>query len=175
MVMPRASRYNRRVLRRSDVQQPEPPTDEQVAYEKSTKNFVTKKAGFGPFNDINFGALARFGKENIAKNVTELIKPNGGKYGIVRAKDRIGQSTSVLEEFGPNAVENIVRNRKVAWNDAKTLGYLYSKTGGPLFATDILDSVGGKALNAMIKQLAKRGRVGPNSPYRSLIQEQPKD
>lgn len=173
MVMPRASRYNRRVLQRSDVPQPEPPTDEQVAYEKSTKNFVTKKAGFGPFNDINFGALARFGKENIAKNVTALA--TSGNYGIVRAKDRIGQSTSTLEEFGPNAIENTFRNRRLTRPDAKTLAYLRTKNSPTLFAADILDSLGGKALNAMVKQLAKLGRVGPNSPYRSLIQEQPKD
>ena len=170
MVMPRASRYNRRVLSRSDVPQPEPPTPEQLAYEKSTKNFVTKKAGFGPFNDINFGALARFGKENVAKNVTELIKYNGGNYGIVRAKDRIGQSTSTLEEFGPNAVENIVRNRKVAWNDAKTLGYWAKRVAPPLMAMDAVEMSGGAYLQYMLKKLAKLNR-GPTSVYNSLKEQ----
>lgn len=175
MVMLRASRYNRRVLSRSDVPQPEPPTPEQLAYEKSTKNFVTKKAGFGPFNDINFGALGRFGKENLAQNFTNIFKWNGGNQSIVRADDKIGQSTSVLEEFGPNAIENTFRTRRLSRPDAKTLAYLSTKISPTLFATDMLDGLGGKALNVMIKRLAKLGRVGPNSPYRSLIEEQPKD
>lgn len=137
MVTPRNGRYRRRVNSSSDVPRHVQPTPEQ-SYESSTRDFINPQKGFGPLNDINLGALYRFGKENFGKNVTALLKPSGN-YGIVRAKDKIGQSTSVAEGMLPlNAIENIVRNKKVTFEDAKQIGYFFKKTSPPLLASDLL-------------------------------------
>ena len=138
MVTPRNGRYRRRVNSSSDVPRHVQPTPEQ-SYESSTRDFINPQKGFGPLNDINLGALYRFGKENFGKNVTALFKPSGN-YGIVRAKDKIGQSTSVAEGMLPlNAIENIVRNKKVTFEDAKQIGYFFKKTSPPLLASDLLE------------------------------------
>lgn len=144
MVTPRNGRYRRRINSSSDVPRHVQPTPEQ-SYESSTRDFINPQSGFGPLNDINLGALYRFGKENFGKNVTGfvkgLIKPNtGGNYGIVRAKDKIGQSTSVVEGMTPlNAIENIIRNKKVSFEDAKSIAYSFKKTAPPLIASDLLE------------------------------------
>ena len=144
MVTPRNGRYRRRINSSSDVPRHVQPTPEQ-SYESSTRDFINPQSGFGPLNDINLGALYRFGKENFGKNATGfvkgLIKPNtGGDYGIVRAKDKIGQSTSIAEGMLPlNAIENIVRNKKVTFGDAKQIGYFVKKTAPPLWAYDLLE------------------------------------
>ena len=138
MVTPRNGRYRRRINSSSDVPRHVQPTPEQ-SYESSTRDFINPQKGFGPLNDINLGALYRFGKENFGKNVTALFKPSGN-YGIVRAKDKIGQSTSVAEGMLPlNAIENIVRNKKVTFDDAKQIGYFVKKTAPPLWASDLLE------------------------------------
>ena len=173
MVTPRNGRYRRRVNSSSDVPRHVQPTPEQ-SYESSTRDFINPQSGFGPLNDINLGALYRFGKENFGKNVTGfvkgLIKPNtGGDYGIVRAKDKIGQSTSTLEDmFALNAIENIVRNKKVTAEDAKSIAYLGKRTAPPLIAYDALMALNKYAIMpAAIK--AQKMPKGPTSAYQFIL------
>ena len=68
MVTPRNGRYRRRINSSSDVPRHVQPTPEQ-SYESSTRDFINPQSGFGPLNDINLGALYRFGKENFGKNL----------------------------------------------------------------------------------------------------------
>lgn len=168
MVTPRNGRYRRRVNSSSDVPRHVQPTPEQ-SYESSTRDFINPQKGFGPLNDINLGALYRFGKENFGKNVTELLKPMGGNYGIVRAKDKVGQSTSTLEDmFALNAIENVVKNKKVTAEDAKSIAYLGKRTAPPLMAYDALAALNKYAIMpAAIK--AQKISKGPTSAYQFIL------
>ena len=167
MVTPRNGRYRRRVNSSSDVPRHVQPTPEQ-SYESSTRDFINPQKGFGPLNDINLGALYRFGKENFGKNVTALFKPSGN-YGIVRAKDKVGQSTSTLEDmFALNAIENVVRNKKVTAEDAKSIAYLGKRTAPPLIAYDALMALNKYAIMpAAIK--AQNMPKGPTSAYQFIL------
>jgi len=169
MVTPRNGRYKRRINSSSDVPRHVQPTPEQ-SYESSTRDFINPQSGFGPFNDINLGALYRFGKENFGKNVGELLKyGGGGGYGIVGAKDKVGQSTSTLESmFALNAVENIVRNKKVTAQDAKDIAYLGKRTAPPLMAYDAIQALNKYAVMPAINK-ARKIPTGPTSAYRFIL------
>jgi len=168
MVTPRNGRYRRRINSFSDVPRHVQPTPEQ-SYESSTRDFINPQSGFGPFNDINLGALYRFGKENFGKNVGELFKYGGGDFGIVGAKDRVGQSTSTLEGmFALNAFEDIVRNKKVTAQNAKDIAYLGKRTAPPLMAYDALQALNKYVvMPAAIK--ARKIPTGPTSAYRFIL------
>jgi hypothetical protein len=168
MVTPRNGRYRRRINSSSDVPRHVQPTPEQ-SYESSTRDFINPQSGFGPFNDINLGALYRFGKENFGKNVGELLKYKGGDFGIVRAKDKVGQSTSTLESmFALNAVEDIVRNKKVTAQNAKDIAYLGKRTAPPLMAYDALQALNKYVvMPAAIK--ARKIPKGPTSAYQFIL------
>lgn len=172
MVTPRGGRYTRRINSALDVPRHVQPTPEQ-SYESSTRDYINPQPRLGPLNDINFGALYRFGKENFAKNITELLKWNGGNYGVVKAKDKYGQSKSIAEDtFALNAVENIVRNKKVTLEDAKSIGYTLNKTSPVLLTADVANMINNYAAMPYLKSmLTKYLKIpkGPSTVYQGIL------
>ena len=155
--------------------------DPKQAYEKRTKDYFRPKSGLGLLNDINLGALYRFGKENFGKNATGfvkgLIKPNtDGDFGIVGAKDKYGQSTSTVESFGLNSLENLVSpppnyTAKSGINDVRQLAYFVGKLSPYMLALDGIE-LGNYGYKKYVEEMAKRYTKmpkGPNSAYQFIL------
>jgi len=148
MVTPRNQRYKRKVNSALDLAKMAAANDPKQAYEKRTKSIIETKPGFGPFNDlVNVSGLARFAKENLATQVTggfkDLTDIASGKYkfgknakNIVWAGNKYGQSESMVEQFGLNALENLLTGRAKG-EDIKQLGYFNAAARAPLTAYDI--------------------------------------
>ena len=147
MVTPRNQRYKRKVNSTLDL--PKKPADpEGFEYEQRTKSIIETKPGFGPFNDlVNVSGLARFAKENLATQVEsgfkDLTDIASGKYkfgknakNIVRAGSKYGQSQSMVEQFGLNALENLLTGRAKG-EDKKELGYWNAAARVPLTTYDL--------------------------------------
>jgi len=175
MVTPRNQRYKRKVNSALDLAKMAAANDPKQAYEKSTKKFINPQQGWGPLNDINIGAFYRFGKENVSKNVVEALKWNGGKYRIIGADDVYGQSTSIPEDtFAANALENVVRNRKMSTADLEAFLNTSSRTAPGMLALE-----GGRQFNQyltipyikeMVTRYAKMPK-GPGSAYKRILQK----
>jgi hypothetical protein len=148
MVTPRNQRYKRKVNSALDLAKMAAANDPKQVYEKNTKSFVETKPGFGPFNDlVNVSGLLRFGKENLAAQTTaafqDLKDIASGQYkfgkntkNIIRANDKYGQSQSMVEQFGLNALENLLTGRAKK-EDIKQLGYAIPAARAPLTAYDV--------------------------------------
>ena len=175
MVTPRNQRYKRKVNSALDLSKMAAANDPKQAYEKSTKKFINPQQGLGPFNDINVGAFYRFGKENVAKNLVEALKWNGGKYRIVGADDVYGQSTSVPEEtFAANALENVIRNRKMSTADLEAFLNTSNRTAPGMAVLE-----GGRIFNEYLaipyikKMLTGYTKMpkGPGSAYQHILEK----
>jgi len=119
-------------------------------YENKTKKIVTKKKGKGFLNDeINFNALLRWLNENVSNTVTNAVttSPMVGytdfnklatQKNLIGAKDKVGQSRSVVSESGLNAIENIATG-KGSRDDVKSLAYWLGggKVAHGLVASDV--------------------------------------
>lgn len=187
MVTPRNQRYKRKINSRGDVPAHVQPTPEQ-SYESSTRDFYNRQPGLGVLNDINVGALYRFGKENLSNLLTVPFKyktdsltgtfsaTEASKFDpLITAKEKVGQSRSTIEDvYAANALENVVRNRRMSAADLESFLNSSSRTVPAMFALQganmINDYLALPYLKSMITKYAKLPK-GPGSAYQRILEK----
>jgi hypothetical protein len=187
MVTPRNQRYKRKINSKGDVPSHVQPTPEQ-SYESSTRDFYNRQPGFGILNDINVGALYRFGKENLSNLLTVPFKyrtdsltgtfsaAQASKFDpLITAKNKVGQSTSTIEDiYAANALENVVRNRKMSASDLESFLNSSSRTVPAMFALQgaemINDYLALPYFKSMVTKYAKLPK-GPTSAYQRILEK----
>jgi hypothetical protein len=184
VVTPRSGRFARRINSALDLSKmPAADDSAEQAYEKRTKDYFRPKSGWGPLNDINLSAFARFGKENLAAQLSGLA--TGRPPKIIGAKDKYGQSQSFLETLGPNALENLIspppdytRIGKTApsgasseLNDVRNLAYFVKSLTPFMLGLDAVE-YGGQGFVKYSAEMAKRYAKlpkGPSSAYQFIL------